>query len=169
MESWLWDRRRHKGFTTIPKTMPMILKIMDEMTKGAPISSTYLTLWCNTWDNSFVILNKPGDLANASGFGGQRGEHTWATRMRRLQELKFIDVKPGKAGPMGNAIIWNPHFVLRWHHSIKTPGLTAASYAALLETAVEVGADEMTVEWTPFAPGTRPPAPPLPNSSNPVI
>lgn len=156
-ESWLWNRKLNKGFATIPKTMPLILKIMDEMTKGAPVSSTYLTLWCHTWDNSFVILNKHGDMANASGFGGQRGEHTWATRMKKLQELKFIDIKPGKSGPMGNAIIWNPHFILRWHHSIKTPGLTEASYAALLETALDVGAGDMQTPWIPFPPDGAPP------------
>ena len=161
-ETWLWNRKANKGFTTIPKTMPLILKIMDEMTKGAPVSSTYLTLWCHTWDNSYVILNKHGDMANASGFGGQRGIHTWATRMKKLQQLKFIDIKPGKSGPMSNAIIWNPHFILRWHHSVKTPGLTAASYAALLETALEIGAGDMTVEWTPFPPDGAPPVIPQP-------
>ena len=51
---FLRDRKAHKGFTTIPKTMPLILRIMDEMTKGAPVSSTYMTLWCSTWDNGFV-------------------------------------------------------------------------------------------------------------------
>jgi hypothetical protein len=122
----------------------MILKIMDEMTKGTPVSATYLTLWCNTWDNNFVILNKNPDMANSSGFGGQRGEHTWATRMKLLQDLEFIDIKPGKSGPLGNAIIWNPHFILRWHHHIKTPGLTEASYNALIETALEVGVADMT-------------------------
>ena len=157
METWLWNRKANKGFATIPKTMPLILKIMDEMTKGAPVSSTYLTLWCHTWDNSYVILNKHGDMANASGFGGQRGEHTWATRMKKLQELKFIDIKPGKSGPMGNAIIFNPHFILRWHHAIKTPGLTATSYAALVETALEIGAGDMLVEWMPFPPDGEPP------------
>ena len=162
METWLWNRKASKGFATIPKTMPLILKIMDEMTKGAPVSSTYLTLWCHTWDNSYVILNKHGDMANASGFGGQRGEHTWATRMKKLQELKFIDIKPGKSGPMGNAIIWNPHYILRWHHAVKTPGLTATSYAALLETALEIGAGDMTVEWTPFPPDGTPPVIPQP-------
>jgi hypothetical protein len=162
MESWLWHRKANKGFATIPKTMPIILKIMDEMTKGAPVSSTYLTLWCHTWDNSFVILNKHGDMANASGFGGQRGEHTWATRMKKLQELKFIDIKPGKSGPMGNAIIWNPHFILRWHHAAKTPGLTATSYAALVETALEIGANDMLIEWTPFPPDGAPPVIPQP-------
>ena len=140
----LWHRTANKGFATIPKTMPMILKIMDEMTKGAPVSSTYLTLWCSTWDNSFVVLNKHGDMANAAGFGGQRGEHTWATRMKRLKELCFIDIKPGKSGPMSNAIIWNPHLVLRWHRDQKTPGLTEASYNALMEWALDIGAKDMT-------------------------
>jgi hypothetical protein len=149
MSVWLWHRTANKGFTTIPKTMPLVLKIMDEMTKGAPVSSTYLTLWCQTWDNSFVVLNKPGDMAHAAGFGGQRGEHTWATRMKRLQELEFIDIKPGRSGPMGNAIIWNPHFVIRWHRHIKTPGLTEASYNALMETALEIGANDMLTPWDP--------------------
>lgn len=142
--SHVWNRKTHKGFATIPKTMPMILKIMDEMTKGAPVSSTYLTLWCSTWDNSFVVLNKHGDMANASGFGGQRGEHTWATRMKKLNELHFIDIKAGKSGPMSNAIIWNPHLVLRWHREQKTPGLTEASYNALVEWALDIGAKDMT-------------------------
>ena len=134
--------------------MPLILKIMDEMTKGAPVSSTYLTLWCSTWDNNFVVLNKPGELAHTSGFGGQRGEHTWATRIKKLQELEFIDIAAGRSGPLGHAIIWNPHYILRWHHYIKTPGLIAASYNALIETALEVGATDMTQPWAPFSPKT---------------
>jgi hypothetical protein len=140
----LWNRKAHKGFATIPKTMPLILKAMDEITKGAPVSSTYLTLWCCTWDNSFVVLNKAQDMADAAGFGGQRGVHTWATRMKKLQELRFIDIKPGKSGPMSNAIIWNPHLTLRFLHEQKTPGLTEATYNALIEWALEVGAKDMT-------------------------
>jgi hypothetical protein len=161
----LWHRTANKGFATIPKTMPMILKIMDEMTKGAPVSSTYLTLWCSTWDNSFVVLNKHGDMANAAGFGGQRGEHTWATRMKKLKELNFIDIKAGKSGPMSNAIIWNPHLVLRWHHDQKTPGLTEASYNSLIEWALDIGAKDMT-----DPPAIVPPAqvvPPAPQQVSP--
>jgi hypothetical protein len=156
-EVWLWNRKAQKGFATIPKTMPLILKIMDEITKGAPVSSTYLTLWCHTWDNSFVVLNKHGDMANASGFGGQRGEHTWATRMKKLQELEFIDIKPGKSGQMGSAIIFNPHYIIRYLHHIKTPGLTEASFNALMETAFEVGAADMTNPWQPISPSMPPP------------
>ena len=154
--SLLWHRTANKGFATIPKTLPLILKIMDEMTKGAPVSSTYLTLWCCTWDNSFVVLNKHGEMANAAGFGGQRGEHTWAARMKKLAELHFIDIKPGKSGPMSNAIIWNPHMVIRWHHDNKTPGLTEASYNSLVEWALEIGAKDMTDPPPPPPPATVP-------------
>lgn len=164
VESHLWHRTANKGFTTIPKTMPMILKIMDEMTKGAPVSSTYLTLWCNTWDNSYVTLSKAADLAYASGFGGQRGEHTWTTRVKKLNELRFIDIKPGKSGPMSNVIIWNPHLVLRWHHQEKTPGLMEASYNALLEWALDIGAKDMTEPLDPVPEPGIMPAAPFPNA-----
>lgn len=150
-EPWLWHRLANKGFATIPKTMPLVLKAMDEMTKGAPVSSTYITLWCCTWDNSFVALSKPGDMANAAGFGGQRGEHTWATRMKKLQELGFIDIKAGKSGPMSNALIYNPHYVLRRHHAQRTPGLTEATYTSLIEWAIDIGANDMLPD-TPMPP-----------------
>ena len=71
-----------------------------------------------------AVRKHPADMANAAGFGGQRGEHTWATRMKKLQELEFIDIKPGKSGPMSNALIYNPHFVLRKHHDNRMPGLS---------------------------------------------
>lgn len=161
---WLWDFHEDKGFTRIPKTLPLIAKIMDEMTKGAPVSSTYLTLWCCTWDNnSFVTLNKPGEMANAAGFGGQRGVHTWASRMKKLHELHFIDIKAGKSGPMSSAIIFNPHRVIRWHYSEKTPGLTEASYTSLMEWALDIGAKDMTDVMEPAPqPSVAPPPPPMP-------
>ena len=41
-ESKLWVRTQKSGFTTIPRTMPLILQIMDAMSKGKPVSTTYL-------------------------------------------------------------------------------------------------------------------------------
>lgn len=167
----LWDRKVNKGFATIPKTMPLILRIMDEMTKGAPVSTTYMTLWCSTWDNGFVQHIKPEEMAFASGFGGQRGEHTWAGRMKKLQELQFIDLKAGKAGPMTYALIHNPHLILQWHYAQKTPGLTEASYSALIERALDVGAMDMFPAPPPPATPTpaeafgTPPVPPPPEGT----
>jgi hypothetical protein len=154
IDDLLWHRSKNKGYATIPKTM-LILKIMDEMTKGAPVSSTYLTLWCSTWDNSFVSLAKPAELAHAAGFSGQRAEHTWTSRMRKLQELGFIDIKAGKSGAMSYAVILNPHLMIRKHYKNKTPGLTEASYTALIDWALEIGAKDMT---EPMSAGAAAPA-----------
>ena len=159
----LWHRLANKGFATIPKTMPLILRIMDEMTKGAPVSSTYMTLWCSTWDNGFVNVVRPDEMSFASGFGGQRGEHTWVGRMKKLKELRFIDIKAGKSGPLTHALIHNPHLILRWHYEQKTPGLMEASYNALIERALDVGAMDM------LPPPPPPPAAPPPPSAAAVF
>jgi len=47
---------------------------------------------------------------------------------------------------MSHAIIWNPHVVIKWHHQQKTPGLLEASYTALIEWALDIGAKDMIDE-----------------------
>ena len=147
-EPYLWNRKANKGFATIPKTMPLILQIMDELSKGKPLSSTYLGLWCSTWDNSMVNVARHQEMAHSAGFSGQRAEYTWQGRMNLLREYKFIDIKPGKAGPITHVLIWNPHYAIRWHHINKTPGLMEGTYNALLDRAIEIGANDMIEEMT---------------------
>jgi hypothetical protein len=142
-EPLLWQRKANKGFATIPKTMPLILQIMDDMSNGRPVSTTYLGLWCETWDNSMANLAKQQELAFAAGFGGQRAVYTWMGRIQILRDLKFIDIKAGKSGPLSNALIYNPHLIIRMHFDIKTPGLSEGKYNALLERAAEIGANDM--------------------------
>jgi hypothetical protein len=62
VEPYLWNRKPNKGFATIPKTMPVVLQIMDDLSNGKPMSSTYLGLWCGTWDNSMVNISKPQEM-----------------------------------------------------------------------------------------------------------
>ena len=61
--------------------MPLILSLMDDVSKGQPISSTYLELWCRTFDESFVTLSKPREMAFHAGFDGRRAERTWRSRL----------------------------------------------------------------------------------------
>jgi hypothetical protein len=150
MDPWLWHRKANKGFATIPKTMPLLLQIMDDLSKGKPVSSTYLGLWCETWDNSMVNVSKHQDMAHAAGFTGQRAVYTWSGRMKLLQQLRFIDIKPGRSGEISHVLIWNPHYSIRWHHGNKTPGLVEANFNALLERALEIGAKDM-IEDVPIA------------------
>jgi hypothetical protein len=145
----LWNRKANKGFTTIPKTMPLILQIMDGLSgKGKPVSSTYLGLWCETWDNSMANMSKQQDLAHAAGFSGQRAVYTWGARVQLLHQLQFIDIKPGSAGPISHILILNPHWIIRWHHHRKTAGMNEGSFNSLLARAVDVGANDMVQELT---------------------
>ena len=141
-ESKLWHRKKKKGFITIPRPMPLVMEIMDDMANGKPVSSAYLELWCRSFDEGFITLSKQAEIAFASGFGGQRGVSTWRQRMKSLQEMGFIDLKPGPAGPMSYALLWNPYLVIKTHKEQGTPGLREDLYNALMGRAYEIGADD---------------------------
>jgi hypothetical protein len=137
----LWLRKERAGFTTIPRSMPLILSIIDSMSKGKPLSSTYLELWCRAHDECLVTLTKQDELAFHAGFTGQRAITTWRDRMRALAELGFIEVKPGPSGELSYALILN--HVIKKHRAKKTPGLTEAAYNALQQRAIDIGADDL--------------------------
>lgn len=142
-EKLLWLRNTHDGYTTIPKTMPIMLEIMDRLSKGKPVSSTFFELWCRTYDECFVVLNKPREIAFHSGFFGQRAELSWKGRINTLAELGFIDVLPGPSGDMSYALIYNPYLVIKRHYDEKHLGITADLYNALAARAIELGADDL--------------------------
>jgi hypothetical protein len=163
-DDWLWSRHTHDGFTTVPKGMPLIMSIMDDLAKGQPVSSTYFDLWCRTFDENFVTLSKPREMAFHAGFDGQRAERTWRGRLDILAKLNFIGLKEGPSGPASYALIWNPYKVIKGHFERKTPGLRQDKYNALLERAGEIGDDS----FAPPSPAAEASAPtsPIPMPSN---
>jgi hypothetical protein len=165
-QEWLWSRHTHHGFTTLPRCMPLIMGIMDDMAKGQPVSMTYLELWCRSYDENFVVLSKPSSTAFGSGFSGQRAERTWRNRLSILVSLKFIDLKGGPSGPASYALIFNPYKVIEWHHQQGTAGLRADKYNALMERALEVGDESLT---PPAPPAPAAPAPPAPMAPTAVL
>lgn len=143
-ENYVWHRLKAKGFTTIPRTMPLIGAIMDGLAgKGKPVSTTYLELWSRSNDDGFVILNKHGEAAFASGFSGQRGVSTWKERIRKLEELHFIWTKPGSSGSLHYVQIWNPYRIITRHKTAQTPGFSEMHYNALFERVQEIGAEDL--------------------------
>jgi hypothetical protein len=157
-QDWLWTRQTHNGFTTLPKAMPLMLGIMDDMAKGQPVSGTYLELWCRTFDENFVTLSKPREIAFHSGFTGQRAERTWRGRLKILSDLYFIRLSEGPSGPASYALILNPYKVIQHHHQHKTPGLRVDKFNALMERAADIG-DESLSPAPPIQPGVpQPPA-----------
>jgi hypothetical protein len=149
---WLWDRHVNDGFTTLPRCMPIILSIMDDLAKGQPVSMTYLELWCRSFDEVFVVLSKPQATAFHAGFSGQRAERTWRTRLKLLEELHFILLKEGPSGPSSYALILNPYKVIEHHHQQKHSGLRADKWNALIERMSEIGDESLTPPPPPTTP-----------------
>jgi len=112
-DTQLWNRKQQDGYTTMPRTMPLILSILDSLTpKGFPVAGVYLDLWCRVFDESFVVLNRPEDMAFTSGFTGQRRLQAWRKRLDLLQKLGFIKLAEGSNGKYSFALILNPHLVI---------------------------------------------------------
>jgi hypothetical protein len=138
----LWDRRRDKGFASIPRTLPLIMVIADELTTGTPVSSTYLELWSRVFDEGFVKLDKPDEMALAAGFKTQRGRHIWGQRLDLLQQLGFILLAPGAQGQRSFALLFNPYRVIK---SLR-PRIPTGLYNALVAQANAVGAYDLNEE-----------------------
>ena len=142
-ESQLWNRKKQKGFTTIPRTMPLLFQIMDGLSNGKPVSSVYLDLWCRAYDESFVSLSKHQEMAFSAGYTGQRAVTTWRDRMRRLRDLGFIAVESGSSGEFSYALLWNPHLIVEKHHEEKTIGFHLNLYNTLIERMLDIGANDL--------------------------
>ena len=139
-EAELWNRKTETGFTTIPRVMPLIIRILDDLSKGKPLGYTYLSLWCRVWDEGVVQVSNPTELAFESGFTGERAASTWIARMRTLRDLGFIRTS-GASGTQGEfqyVLLLNPLPVLKKLDQGGQIQLTTA--VALLQRANEVGA-----------------------------
>lgn len=142
-EDDLWNRKKKQGYTTIPRTMPLFMEIMDSMSNGKPVSSVYLNLWCRAFDEHIIVLSNKEEMAFYSGFTGQRAIQTWTARLDILNTLGFIKLVPGPHGNRSYALIVNPYRVIRKHHEKKTAGISMALYNALVARAGEIKADDI--------------------------
>lgn len=143
----IWHHKDYDGFLSIPRTMPIILNIINDLTKGKPAGSTYFALWCMTFPKEmYVSLLNADDLAYFAGFTGQRAVRQWRDRMNSLADLGFVRVAEGARGKLSHAAIPNPHFVVRRLYKQKTPGLTQAAFNTLWERANEIGATDIEIE-----------------------
>lgn len=135
----LWHRSRHAGFTTIPRTIPVLMNIIDNLSKNKPAGRAYFGLWARGFDASVVIVDNPMAVAFEAGFTGERAVTTWRQRMGTLVKLGFIEARPGSSGPYHYVLIRNPHKVV-WKLKAK---IQEQTFMQLLDRAAEIGAADM--------------------------
>lgn len=138
----LWDRTERDGFSTVPRALPLIMNIMDELSgKGFPVGQTYFEMWCRLYDEQFLTLNRPEEMAFFAGFTGQRAVRTWKDRVKRLAALGFIDTKSGPLGDMSYAVFFNPYHIIKRAYINKQ--VAEDKFRALVIRANEIGAFDL--------------------------
>jgi len=141
-ESKLWLRQTNDGYTTLPRTMPLIMNLINDLSKSvnsgksAPAGKAYLVLWCRVFDEAMVKIDNEAAAAVEAGYIGERNTTTWREHLRVLKDLGFIDYKPGTSGPCHYILIYNPYHVIKAHRK----DIQEATYITLYQRALEIGA-----------------------------
>lgn len=134
---WLWRRKTNDGFTTLPRTLPLVMQAVDAQSKGQPAGHTLFCLWARSPDNPLVTIDNPATFASEAGFDGERAVDTWRRRMKRLQSLNFITTKRGPSGDFHYVLLLNPNVAVEY---MRVQGLVQDGlYARFLDRLVEVG------------------------------
>ncbi len=145
---WLRTDKTRKGFTTMPRTMALIINMIDDISKqvtngkAVPAGRTYLVLWCRVFDEGFVKIDNEAVAALEAGYAGERNVTTWRQHLAVLRDLGFIDCKEGPAGQYQYVLLYNPYQVIR---KLNANGMIQPStYTALFQRALDVRATDLT-------------------------
>jgi hypothetical protein len=116
-EAELWNRKAVNGFTTIPRTLGLILTLLEQMfdrKKGHDVSRPYFELWCRAFDDYFIEVTDAEAFAFSAGFVSKgRNVRSWEERIKMLAALGFIKVAPNGSRKQGYILLVDPHKVVK--------------------------------------------------------
>ncbi|RMT88535.1 hypothetical protein ALP39_01413 [Pseudomonas marginalis pv. marginalis] len=137
-EEWKWTRKTHDGFSTIPRTLPIAMQVIDADSKGQPAGHVLFCLWARMPDHPVITIENPSTFAAEAGFLGERAVDTWRRRMKKLRELLFITTKPGASGEFHYVMLTNPNVAVEWMRS--NGKVQDGLYGRFIERLPEIGA-----------------------------
>jgi hypothetical protein len=134
----LWRRKANDGFTTLPRSLPIVMQAIDMQSKGTPAGHTLFCLWARSPDHPFITIENATTFAAEAGFVGERAVDTWRKRMKYLRDLGMIVTKPGPTGDFHYVLLLNPNTGLEW---LRLQGkVQDGVYSRFLDRITEVGA-----------------------------
>jgi len=141
IEAQLWHRTTEDGWSTISRTLPLIMTLIDLLKPGKDASRVYLELWCRQFDDSFVQIDDEEGLAYSCGYmTPTRNVRSLRERLELLEELGFIEIKPNGSRKYGYVLLLHPHKVaknIRERNS--NPEIRDKWWGAWAKRALEVG------------------------------
>ena len=141
-EPKLWHRSKEDGWSTIPRTIPLVLILIDLLKPGVDASRVYLELWCRQFDDSFVPIDDEEGLAYACGYMAPgRNIRSLRERLDLLSKLGLIEIKPNGSKKYGYALLLNPHQVAKKIRDENTgPEIQDKWWGAFVKRVIEIGA-----------------------------
>lgn len=136
-DQWLWRRKTNDGFTTLPRTLPLVMQAVDQQSKGQPAGHTLFCLWARSPDHPLVTIENPATFASEAGFYGERAVDTWRRRMKKLKALNLIMTKSGPSGDFHFVLLLNPNVAME--HMKQTGTVQIDLYGRFLDRLIEVG------------------------------
>jgi hypothetical protein len=136
----IWSRFTNDGFTTIPRLLPLVMRLIDSLAgKGAP-SGVYLDLWTRVYDEGIVKILDEEAYAYSSGYSGTRAVRTWREHVQKLADIGFIKIKPQGSREIAHILLLNPLTVCAELYRAKPLAVTEEWWTAFVQRAVEIGA-----------------------------
>jgi hypothetical protein len=142
----LWHRTTEDGYSTVPRTLPLVMTLIDELKdKGRDISRVYFDLWCRQMDDSFVDVVDEEGFAYSSGFTTVgRNVRSWRERIDVLRDLGFISIQPNGSRKFGYILLNHPHRVVL---ALRAEGKVGDGWwGAFSKRVSEIGTELPTVE-----------------------
>jgi hypothetical protein len=112
-EPKLWHRTKENGWSTIPRTLSLLMTLIDLLKPGMNVSRVYLELWCRQLDDSFVVIDDEEGLAYSCGYMTAHNVRRLRERLGILKQLGFIDIQPNGRREYGYVLLLHPHKVAR--------------------------------------------------------
>jgi len=136
----LWHRKTEQGYSTIPRTLPLLMTLIDDLKgKGKDASRVYLDLWCRQMDDSFVEVTDEEAFAYSCGYATHgRNVRSWRERIDILRDMGFISVRPNGSRKYGYILLHHPHAVVS--NLQKTGKISLEWWGAFTKRAAETGA-----------------------------
>lgn len=135
---FVWSRKDHDGYTTVPRTLPIAMQAVDALCKGMPPGHVLFSLWARTPDHPLLTIESQAVFAAEAGFTGERAVDTWRKRMRHLRTHHFIDTKAGPSGDLHYVLLINPNLAVE---SLRRRGkVNDEIYGRFVDRMHEIGA-----------------------------
>jgi hypothetical protein len=108
----IWHKRE-KGFCTIPRTLPLVVTLIRQLSRNVDAGRVYLDLWARQFEDGYVDVADEAELASSCGYAnGSRGVKSWREAMKLLEDLGFITSKPKGQRKYGYVLLIHPHRVV---------------------------------------------------------